>query len=498
MKYRALLLAAVIGLPVPLHAQYATTPLGAGPWVFGNFEEQDVRVSVLARSLDRPIDLVFLPTGSNAQQLLGDVLISEAGAASVRHIRNGVLLPQPVLVLRDHYDAAVDLQSLALHPDFSDNALVYFTWTRSAPHPDGSDRRWATTALSRARWDGARLVDVELIFEAEAWSSMAQAAHAPLQFLPDGTLLLGVSQREDVEPPQLLNTHIGKVLRLNDDGSVPSDNPYVAVEGALSEIYASGMRSVMDFALHPASAAVWELQGGPPGSDEVTVLQPRLNYGWPLDRLATDAGEQLVHRVPWVEGSVRAEVAWAPPVMASSLLFYTGSAFPDWQNNLFVSALQLGRVPGTGHLQRVAFNELGEMRREMLLTELKQPLRLVVQGPDELLYLLTDGSDAALLRLEPVPAEAVSGGDASDLNNLAAFAASDCGACHRTDAVLVGPSYVAIAERYEPSADNVALLMQRIRLGGAGAWGEVPMNPHTDLAPETLRDMVERILSLRN
>src|SRR5690606_1352974 len=137
--------------------------------------------------------------------------------------------------------------------------------------------------------------------------------------------------------------------------------------------------------------------------------------------------------------------------------------------------------------------ELGEARREFMLSELRQPLRRISQGPDGLLYLLTDGGNAALLRVEPVATEALSTvPDAADLNGVAVFAASDCAACHRTDAVFVGPSYMAIAGRYEASADNIELLMGKVSQGGYGTWGEVPMNAHGDLAPAVVREMVER------
>jgi|SRR5690606_30781282 len=132
-----------------------------------------------------------------------------------------------------------------------------------------------------------------------------------------------------------------------------------------------------------------------------------------------------------------------------------------------------------------------------VLTELRQPLRRIAQAPDGLLWLLTDGSNGALLLVEPVPAAVLSAApDASDLNGEAVFAASDCAACHRSDAVFVGPSYMAIAGRYEASPDNIELLMGKIIQGGYGTWGEVPMNAHGDLAPAVVREMVERILAL--
>lgn len=157
----------------------------------------------------------------------------------------------------------------------------------------------------------------------------------------------------------------------------------------------------------------------------------------------------------------------------------------------------MGSVPGTGHLQRVVFNENGEARREMLLRELQQGIRMVAQGPDDLIYLLTDSADAALLRLEPVNELSSSMQEEGlELNTLAAFAASDCAACHRTASALAGPSYTAIAERYADNEENRAVLVERIIQGGSGVWGEVPMTPHAALDTAIALSMVESILAL--
>lgn len=459
---------------------------GEGPWIFGNFEEKDLRVSVLARGLGQPWDLVFLPGEAQSSALL-----SEAGAARLRLFRNGNLAADPVLDLKAHWPAE-RLLSLALHPRFADNGQVYFSWTRTAPQ--ARDRH--IVGLARARWDGTRLVDPEQLFAAETPGRVADSA-APLRFLPDGSLLFGIPQGGSLAEARRLDSYSGKVLRLNDDGSPASGTPFAATPGALPGIHAIGVGAVLDFALHPQNGAVWELEVDLLGGDEVNILQPGADHGWPLEALGEAPDRRTTSGLPWVEGSVRPEVAWRPSIMAASMLFYTGEAFPAWRNNLFVSARQLGGVPGTGHLQRVVFNELGEARREFVLTELRQPLRRIAQAPDGLLWLLTDGSNGALLLVEPVPAAVLSAApDASDLNGEAVFAASDCAACHRSDAVFVGPSYMAIAGRYEASPDNIELLMGKIIQGGYGTWGEVPMNAHGDLAPAVVREMVERILAL--
>jgi cytochrome c551/c552 len=329
--------------------------------------------------------------------------------------------------------------------------------------------------------------------------------------MDDGTVLFGVSHRIDTEAPQRLDSHIGKILRLNHDGSVPTDNPYIGVEGALPEIYNWGIRSVMDFAVHPETGAIWEIENGPQGGDEANILEPGENYGWPRATFGRDYDGDRFSQQPWIEGTKLPEVFWVPSITVAGMTFYSGDKFPNWRNNLFVTSMIRGRIPGTGHLQRVVFNELGEIRREMLLTELKQRIRYVKEGPDELLYLLTDHSDGALLRIEPATEQdftswsvenrgvgtTVAVAEQPDpLNETELFAAQDCRACHRTSVNLVGPSYTAIAGRYEATEENIRFLIGRIIDGGEGVWGETPMTPHPQLDPALARQMVDEILAL--
>jgi cytochrome c len=176
--------------------------------------------------------------------------------------------------------------------------------------------------------------------------------------------------------------------------------------------------------------------------------------------------------------------------------FYTGTRFPKWQGNLFVTSMIVGRVPGTGHLERVVFNEDGEVQRESMLQSLKQRIRYVVQGPDELLYLLTDHSDGALLRMEPVDTDVDQAAETEGPNATPLFSAQDCGSCHRLAAASVGPTYTDIARRYALNDANVQLLGQKIRLGGGGAWGEVPMTPHAAIREVEANAMARAILEL--
>jgi len=494
----------------PLLAQFEGPSLDAGPWVLQAFGPHYIRVSVVARGMDHPFGLVFLPGTASAANPQGDLLINER-TGKVRLIRNGQLQAEAAADLKEQFSLE-QLFDLKQHPQFASNGLVYFTYIKTAPNPDGSDKYWVTTALGRGRFDGQKLVDLQDVFVSEAWSENFGGASSRLHFLPDGTLLLGVSHRIDEDAPQSLDSHIGKILRLNDNGSVPTDNPFIGVEGAKPEIYIWGIRSVMDFAVHPLTGEVWELENGPQGGDEVNILKPGANYGWPIATFGRDYDGTRFSPQPWVEGTELPELFWVPSITVAGMTFYTGDRFPEWKNNLFVTSMIRGRIPGTGHLQRVMFNENGETGREMLLTDLKQRIRYVQQGPDELLYLLTDHSDGALLRLEPATATEFANYSASagntaaavqaqgpdPLNDSALFANQDCRACHRSDVNLLGPAYAGIAQRYQPTEANITLLVERIITGSEGVWGETPMAAHPTLDPAVARDMVTRILELRS
>ncbi len=487
-------------------AQFEGPPLGPGPWYLQTFEQDYVKVSLLARGMDHPFGFIFLPGTQSAAQPTGDMLISER-TGKIKLFHDGQLSSEIVADLVQPFSLE-QLFDIEMHPDFANNGLIYFTYIKKGPNPDGTDKYWVTTGLGRGRFDGTHLVDLQDVFVAdEAWSENIGGASSRLHFLADGTLLFGVSHRIDTEAPQQLNSHIGKILRLNDDGSVPSDNPYVGVEGALPEIYNWGIRSVMDFTVHPVTGEIWEVESGPQGGDEVNILKPGANYGWPIATFGRDYDGDRFSPVPYVEGTELPEVFWVPSITVASLDFYTGDKFPNWKNNLFVTSMIRGRIPGTGHLERVVFNEQGEIRREALLTELGQRMRYVKQGPDQLLYLLTDHTDGALLRVEPATeAEYLqSAGSAAltamanlpdPLNATELFAAQDCRACHRTSVNLVGPAYEAIAARYDASAANVDLLVSKVLEGGEGVWGETPMTAHPALDPAVARQLVEAILKL--
>jgi aldose sugar dehydrogenase len=368
----------------------APPQLPASALVVHTAEEPDVRVVVVARGLSHPWSLTFLPDGT--------MLVTER-EGRLRVIRDGALDPTPVAGVPEVFTGGrfTGLMEVAAHPSFAENRHVYLTYSTAGDS--------GTVALSRARFDGQTLRDLTEIFRVEPPG--LRTASARVAFAPDGTLYMtmggafnaGTSGLRAQDP----NDYAGKVLRLRDDGGVPPDNPFTGKPDHRPEVYAMGFRNPMGLTIHPLTGAVWAHEHSVQGGDEVNIILPGRNYGWPLVSYGREYSGRRVTERPWLEGMELPEVVWIPSIAPSGMVFYTGDRFPAWRGNLFVGSLMTGRIQRTGHLERVVFNELGEeIRRESILGELRQRIRDVRQGPDGLLYLLTEEDDAALLRLEPV------------------------------------------------------------------------------------------------
>ena len=368
-----------LGIPVP--------PLGAGPWVFDTAEQQRIRVSVVTRELEQPWAIAFLPGG--------DMLITER-AGRLRLIRDGVLDPQPIAGLPAiRTEGNGGLQDLALHPDFAANGLVYFTYIK--PVENG----WGAPTLAVGRLEAGALLELRDLLVTEAFEGNS-GLNSRVAFGGDGKVYFssGGNVGDSAQNPLGLR---GKVLRLNDDGSVPGDNPFVN-RGYRPEIYTLGHRNTLGLMRHPMTGEMWQHENGPNGGDEVNILQPGRNYGWPQLSFGREYSGARITEHPTREGVASPLLVWLPAIAAAGMEIYTGDKFPVWQGNLFVGSLRQGGIPGTGHLQRVVFNEHHEeLRRESMLTELRQRIREVRQGPDGLLYLLTGEDEGALLRIEPAP-----------------------------------------------------------------------------------------------
>jgi glucose/arabinose dehydrogenase len=389
----------VFALIVPTHAQQAATPQGANPQVLAAQGGQ-IRVVTVATGLVHPWSIAFLPDGRS-------MLVTERDGR-LRIIRDGTLAPDAVWTSPTPRGQGSDtLHALAVHPQFAQNGLVYVSYPKQG-------ERGNTLAVSRGRLKGSTLEDVQEIFVADAWEASGNLAGRML-FGPDRTLYLTVGDRDrlcctGVEDNSLrmkaqdLGNHVGKTLRLRDDGSVPPDNPFVGRAGAKPEIFTYGHRNGYGLAFHPQTGELWQAEIGPMGGDEVNILIAGHNYGWPLVSTGRNYTGTLVSDQPWARpGMDNPRIHWVPSISPSSIMFYTGDKFPRWKNNLFVGALT------TRQLQRIAFSQPSQAeRREGLLVPLNIRIRDVQQGPDGYIYVATEGAnggsaaDGTILRIEPV------------------------------------------------------------------------------------------------
>jgi glucose/arabinose dehydrogenase len=371
-------------------------PLPEAPVRYETAEGQTIRVSVYARGFQNPWSMAFVSDDT--------ILVAERGGA-IKAVRNGVVDPTPVPggpVARGARTSGTDL---ALHPDFERNRVVYISYTKPLDPPPGAAPPAAPAAgrggrgaaqptrlaVARATWDGKGFTGTRDIFVGEGGSG------GPIAFGGDGMLYIAHGGG-DTQNPKTLG---GKILRLTDEGQVPPDNPFVGRADARPEVFTMGHRTFLRMAQHPLTGAIWQIENGPNGGDEVNILSPGANYGWPLVSLGRTYGG------PWQgpftkEGFIDPIVYWTPAIAVSSIAFYTGDRLPRWKGDVFVTGMRYGEIPGTGQLHRILINKnLEELRREPLLVDLRRRLRDVKQGRDGLLYVLTDEADGVMLRIEP-------------------------------------------------------------------------------------------------
>jgi glucose/arabinose dehydrogenase len=344
--------------------------------------------------------MAFLPEG--------DLLVTER-PGRLRVIRDGQLDPSPVAGLPEIRAAVIGgLLDIALHPDFEDNRLLYLSYSK----PDTATPYLATTAVLRARWNGgATLEDAEDIFVADAWYSSDIAGSnnrccgqgpadgsygSRIVFDADGMLYVTLGDRNWGERAQDPTSHLGKIVRLNDDGSIPADNPYIGMDDYLPSLYSIGHRNPLGLTIHPQTGELWSTEFGPRGGDELNRIEAGKNYGWIL---VTEGAHYNDDPVALgnnsVAGMVDPVLFWAPSINPGNLIFYDGGRFPNWRGNMLMAAMSRS-------LLRASFDAAGNPSgQERMLTELGQRFRDVRQGPDGMLYVLTDETAGALLRIEP-------------------------------------------------------------------------------------------------
>lgn len=378
------------GIPVPAPVDMKSDEAGV-----------PLRVVPLAQGLSHPTGMVFLPDGQT-------ILVVER-PGRLRVVKNGVLDPTPVSgVPAVHNLSLGGMHDIVLHPDFATNHLLYLSYSKAR------DNDTTTLAVARARFEGGALVDLKDILVADAWGSPLGTYGGRMIFGPDRMLYVSVGDRDgntrdDNSPArkqaQNLGSHIGKLLRLRDDGSVPPDNPFVKDPKAKGEIYSWGHRNLYGMAFHPQTKEFWATEFGAFGGDELNLLMPGHNYGWPVVSLGRNYTGTLVSEQPWFrKGMDMPQFHWNPQVNPANMVFYTGTKLKAFTGSLMIAGA------GTKRLVQMSFANGMWRQADTMLRGLDVRFRDIRQGPDEYLYVLTEGrsrgnqdTDGMLLRIEPGP-----------------------------------------------------------------------------------------------
>ncbi|MET0047065.1 MAG: PQQ-dependent sugar dehydrogenase [Sedimenticola sp.] len=341
----------------------------------------EFRVVPLVKGLEHPWGMAFLPDGR--------ILVTER-PGQLRLIDNNRLLPEPVGGLPEIAARGQGgLLDVALHPDYEDNGWVYLAY--SAPGDGGIG-----TEVGRGRLQGNRLVEWQRLFRLLPKSGTGYHFGSRLVFDRAGYLYITLGDRGERKRAQQLDDHAGSIIRLHDDGRVPVDNPFVKSNDARPEIYSYGHRNPQGAILHPQSGRLWIHEHGPQGGDEINVIAPAINYGWPVISYGAEYGIGI----PVGEGTHKPGMAqpiyyWDPSIAPSGMMFYTGDRFPQWKDNLFVGSLKFQL------LVRLEVEGEKVLQEERLLKGELGRIRDVRNGPDGYIYLLTDSPNGQLVRLEP-------------------------------------------------------------------------------------------------
>jgi glucose/arabinose dehydrogenase len=350
-------------------------------------QQEDYRMVTVVEGLEVPWSMAWLPNG--------DMLVTER-PGRLRIVRDGQLVPEPITgtpTVRARGQGG--LLEVAVHPDFESNQFVYLTYSK--PNADGSE---GTTALMRARLEGGSLVDAEEIYEASAWSTTNGHYGSRLAFDGQGHLFMTVGDRQhppqesqETHPAQDLADAQGSMLRLNEDGTIPSDNPFVNTPGAAPEIWSRGHRSPQGFAIHPETGDVWETEHGPQGGDELNRILGGANYGWPVIGYGVNYGPGIpLHQSQQMEGMEQPVHFWVPSIATSGLMIYVGDRFPEWSGDFFAGGL------GGEQIARLEMDGQTVVAEETILSGFR--VRDIRQGPDGLIYVANE-TDGTIIRLEP-------------------------------------------------------------------------------------------------
>lgn len=349
----------------------------------------EIGKTTLIKGLERPWSMAWLPDGS--------MLITEK-AGRLRIVRNGKIEPNAIAgvpeVLSENQAGLMDV---SVHPQFAQNRVIYLTYS----HGTSSANR---TRLARATFDGKALRDLQVIFEVKQAKSGGQHFGSRIAWLADGTMLLAIG--DGGNPPvqlegelirkqaQNLQSRLGKIVRLNDDGSVPGDNPFVGKANVEPLIWSYGHRNIQGLAFDSNNRRVWSTEHGSQGGDELNLVQAGQNYGWPLVTHSKEYTGGEISQERSRPGLIDPKTVWTPAIAPSGLTFYNSDRVPAWKGNLFAGGLVSQDV------RRIELDAAGKVQGQQKI-EIGQRVRDVRQGPDGLVYVLTDDPNGQLIRLEP-------------------------------------------------------------------------------------------------
>lgn len=339
-------------------------------------------VVTVADRLEHPWSVAFLPDGN--------FLVTERSGHLLRISNDGKTRQEIEGLPRIAVNDQSGLLDVLLDPDFRSNQIIYLSFSAAGPGGTG-------TEVLRARLNGTSLSETKIILRALPKTRVDKQYGSRFLMTPDGKLLVTLGDKTERKQAQNLGNHLGKVARINPDGSIPRDNPFIGTPGAQPELYCYGNRNIQGIAIHPVTGRIWMHEHGPMGGDELNILKKGANYGWPLVTYGIDYSGKVISSRSTAPGIETPVLQWTPCIAPSGMTFYTGDRYPEWKGNLFIGSLvQM-------HLRRVILEGEKVTGEQVLFRELQERIRDVRQGPDGYLYLLTDNKNGRLLRIVPSP-----------------------------------------------------------------------------------------------
>jgi aldose sugar dehydrogenase len=373
-----------IGQLISLIAIFGCSPTVAVP------QDTTATKVTLVSGLEHPWSVAWLPDKTT-------MLITER-PGRLRIVRNGKLDPTAIAGVPPVFaEGQGGLMDVSLHPRFAENRWIYLTYS----HGTGQANR---TRLARATFDGKTLSDLRVIFEVSQTKNNTQHFGSRIVWLPDGTMLVAIG--DGGNPPvqldgdlirkqaQNLRSRLGKIVRLNDDGSVPRDNPFKVSDKADPAVWSYGHRNIQGLTFDAAAGRVWETEHGSKGGDELNQVRAGKNYGWPIVTYSREYFGPEISSERSRPGMEDPKLVWTPSIAPSGLAFYSGDRFPAWKGDLFAGGLVSQDV------RHIDLDTAGNVVSQQSIN-IGQRVRDVRQGPDGLLYILTDAQDGQLIRLEP-------------------------------------------------------------------------------------------------